>query len=507
MDNYEDENKALLERFATALKEGDVTADFDVEELLDISHFAGDYGMDYLRAEALFWGAAHYPGNKELLERRAVFYSDVLGPAAVNSFNADHSADSTLLSRILDARANILDRENALKFIRQTVSENSDIGDEEIIQLVNYAADTDNLQWMADNIETVYASLAYRPAFLYELSASAMDQGKYQMALRPLDDLVTEMPYNAEYWSLISTAHLNLGNMKEAYDAAEMALAIDPKYPEALVSKARYLKQKGDLKELEAMAKENPDSMAILESYVDVAYPRSFSDENVRETLLNIVTEAVGRFPESLSLQSAFVILSPAGLAMDAYLDELWGMSDNSTQMLPDKVRMWTSWARSVYFHNSLEGTCSILNAIYRNISGDADNIQAWDIVPVITLAAVVHLHLKHFDNVIEDVDMVRQICGDVSPTLHVVYVVALICLSRFEEARNYVDEFLQKRIPSTDMEKMGFMGVEDHATMVITLRWTIVFFETLKFTLQPKNVKNFDLEHFDPLLFWQDND
>ena len=275
MDNYEDENKALLERFATALKEGDVTADFDVEELLDIFDFAGDYGMDYLRAEALFWGAAHYPGNKELLERRAVFYSDVLGPAAVNSFNADHSADSTLLSRILDARANILDRENALKFIRQTVSENSDIGDEEIIQLVNYAADTDNLQWMADNIETVYASLAYRPAFLYELSASAMDQGKYQMALRPLDDLVTEMPYNVEYWSLISTAHLNLGNMKEAYDAAEMALAIDPKYPEALVSKARYLKQKGDLKELEAMAKENPDSMAILESYVDVADRKS----------------------------------------------------------------------------------------------------------------------------------------------------------------------------------------------------------------------------------------
>ena len=58
MDNYEDENKALLERFATALKEGDVTADFDVEELLDIFDVAGDYGMDYLRAEALFWGAA-----------------------------------------------------------------------------------------------------------------------------------------------------------------------------------------------------------------------------------------------------------------------------------------------------------------------------------------------------------------------------------------------------------------------------------------------------------------
>ena len=93
MDNYEDENKALLERFATALKEGDVTADFDVEELLDIFDFAGDYGMDYLRAEALFWGAAHYPGNKELLERRAVFYSDGLGPAAVNSCTADHSAD------------------------------------------------------------------------------------------------------------------------------------------------------------------------------------------------------------------------------------------------------------------------------------------------------------------------------------------------------------------------------------------------------------------------------
>lgn len=505
MDNYEEENKALLNRFAAALKEGDTTASFDVEELLDIFDFAGDYGMDYLRAEALFWGASHYPGNRELLERRAVFYSDVLGPAAINNFNADHEADSTLLSRILDARANIHGHEEALKFIQQTVSENSNIEDEEIIQLVNFAADTDNLEWLAENIEAVYASLAFRPAFLYELSAAAMEQEKYSLALRPLDDLVTEMPYNAEYWSLISTAQLRLGDMQAANDAAEMALAIDPKYPDALASKARYLQQKEDLKELQDMVRDNPDSQPILESYLEVAYSRAFTNKRVRAHLTKVVINAVARFPESLPLQTAFVVFSPPGPEREAYLDQLWCLGGESRQQLPQKVQLWTNWARSVYYQSSPQGTNAILNTIYRNVSADAANLNASDIIPTITLAAVVHLHLKRFDLVIEDVDMIRQVCDEVSPTLHVVYVTALLRQSKFAEAREYIKDFLGRKREIPSWERMGFMGIGDQATLVITLRWVIDFFETLNYIINPGAEHQFDVEHFDPLSMWID--
>ena len=42
MDNYEAENRELLDRFAAALRDRDTSAWFDEDELLDIFDFAGD---------------------------------------------------------------------------------------------------------------------------------------------------------------------------------------------------------------------------------------------------------------------------------------------------------------------------------------------------------------------------------------------------------------------------------------------------------------------------------
>ena len=153
MDNYEAENRELLDRFAAALRDRDTSAWFDEDELLDIFDFAGDYGMDYLRAEALFWGVRNFPDSRALMERRAVFYADVLGTEAVNSFSDDHADVDTLLARILSARANITGHDEALTFIRESIAASHNLEDEEVIQLVNFAADTGNLQWMADNTE------------------------------------------------------------------------------------------------------------------------------------------------------------------------------------------------------------------------------------------------------------------------------------------------------------------------------------------------------------------
>ena len=106
--NYEKERQELLDRFRKALANpdgGEASQWFDEDDLLDVFDYAGDIGNDYLRAEALLWGARYFPDSQRLKERRGVFYSDVLSDSDVEAFTADNGEVTTLLTELLSLRA------------------------------------------------------------------------------------------------------------------------------------------------------------------------------------------------------------------------------------------------------------------------------------------------------------------------------------------------------------------------------------------------------------------
>lgn len=497
MDNYEAENRELLDRFAAALRDHDTSAWFDEDELLDIFDFAGDYGMDYLRAEALFWGVRNFPDSRALMERRAVFYADILGTEAVNSFSDDHADVDTLLARILSARANISDHDKALDFIRESLATSHNMEDEEVIQLVNFAADTGNLQWMADNTDKVFASLSYKPAFLYELGAAAIQKGEYAMALKALDALVSEMPYNAEYWSLISTCHLSLNNLDEAADAAEMAIAIDPANTEALNCKARCMAVLNE-DELVKMAKDNPDNLVIVETMIDCLCMRMMQDSRVANTILDAITDRLETWQDSVIVQTAAVMLMPDEAPQR--LDRIWALEQDSPQTLPEKIRLWTQWAHSVYIRGSLAGAAAIIDTVYSNVPGNAVGVTSADVSPLFALGAAVHLGLHRFSSVVEDAELLLKVNGGLSPAVHVAYITALVRLHRFADAGRHIDLFRDRLGTCMQYEQFVAQGVYDRVNLAIGINWVRRVFDDLRPQLDPDTC-DLDADSYNPFV------
>ena len=496
MDNYEAENRELLDRFAAALRDRDTSAWFDEDELLDIFDFAGDYGMDYLRAEALFWGVRNFPDSRALMERRAVFYADVLGTEAVNSFSDDHADVDTLLARILSARATITGHDEALTFIRESIAASHNMEDEEVIQLVNFAADTGNLQWMADNTEKIFASLSYKPAFLYELGAAAIQKGEYAMALKALDDLVTEMPYNAEYWSLISTCHLRLNHLDEAADAAEMAIAIDPANTEALNCKARCMAVLNE-EELIRMAGEYPDNLVIVETLIDCFCTRMLHDARVRQVILDAITDRLETWQDSVIVQTAAVMLKPD--EAPERLDRIWAFEEDNPQTLPEKIRLWTQWAHSVYIRGSLAGAAAIVDTVYGNVPGSASGVTSADISPLIALGTAIHLGLKRYTSVVEDVEMLLGVNGGLSPAVHAAYLTALVRLRRFSTACRHIDLFRNRLVTCMQYEQFVAQGVYDSVNLALGISWLRRVFDDLRPRIAPDACQSFDSDSYDP--------
>lgn len=503
MDNYEEDNRQLLDRFANALHSKS-DEHFDEDELLDIFDFAGDYGMDYLRAEALFWGMRMYPSSRELLERRAVFYTDVLGIDSVNRFYDDHAEVDSLLIRIMSARANLSDKQSALEFIKDVFDKYRNIEDEEAIQLVNLAADTNNLEWLSDNIERIKSSLAYMPAFLYEFGSVAMQHNDYNMAVKALDLLVSEMPYNAEYWCMISLCQLRLENNSEAAESAEMALAIEPENAGARLAKARCLERLSEDK-FRKYAQENPDNRQITELLIE-HYRYDLLKSNSVDTLVkNLIAPHIYEWIDSVGVQSAFLILFNENIS--DHLDLIWKNDPDTTDGLLAKINIWTQWAHSLYMSGYDRAALFVVEAVYRNIPGNASGICAADITPLMALATSLHYAVGDYSAVIDDVKLINETNHCLSPLMSVLYVTALIKTQCFEQARMYLYHVLSKGKPSaSEMERYAQQGVFCPINYSVSFEWMSRLFLRLQKELIPENVGTFDAAAFSPFDMYDDD-
>lgn len=496
MDNYEEENRQLLQRFANALHSKS-DEHFDEDELLDIFDFAGDYGMDYLRAEALFWGMRKYPDSKPLLERRAVFYADVLGFDAVNRFNDDQNDADSLLINILSARANIGDKQSAINFIKDVFDKYRNIEDEEAIQLVNLAADTNNLDWLSENMEQIKHSLAYMPAFLYEFGAVAMQRNDYDIAIKALDMLVSEMPYNAEYWSMISLCQLRLENIAEATESAEMALAIEPENAGARLAKARCL-ERVDENAFLKYVQENCDNRQLIELLTEHYRYDLLKTEKVDSLVRALIAPHIYEWIDSVGVQSAFLILFDEN--MNDHLDLIWKNDPESTDGLVPKISVWTQWAHSLYIAGYDRAALYVVEAVYRNVPGNASGICASDIIPLISLAASLHFKAENYRAVIEDINLIKGTHHSLAPVLRVLHVTALIKLHCFEEARMMViDTLHQSHLSTNELEHFTQQGVFCPINYKVDFKWMRRLFIRLQEEMAPERIGTFDAESFSP--------
>lgn len=358
-EDYAKERQELVSRFRQAIKGQLPDAWFDEDDLLDIFDYAGDTGDDYVRAEVLMWGARYFPDSERLRERRGVFYADVLTDDAVANFAADTTDPDSLLTRILALRSERLSRADARLKIKQIFEENTNIDDEPTIQLVTLADETSNLDWIIENLDFCLSRVGYKPALLYEVAAFARDHEDWDNCINMLKRLVDEMPYNADYWSLLASAYESTGNDEAAAEAHDMTLAIDPKNQEAIAAKALYFSTNNKFDELYKLYLENPDNERVSQHLIDAMWyakhPQAveFFDRHVQRFGVkdHLVTMCAMQMPEHVNFIAEYYF------------------GENCTDDNLNDVRIWTKWCESLASAGAIQGATAMMEILFEHQS------------------------------------------------------------------------------------------------------------------------------------------
>lgn len=467
-ENYDKERKELLDNFRNALRQGSQSDSswFDEDDLLDIFDYAGDTGNDYLRAEALMWGARYFPDSERLRERRAVFYSDVLTDKDVADFSDDNGDSVSFLTEIVALRARNLTGEEALDAIKDLLKRYDRLDDEECIQLVNLAADTNNLRWLLSALPSLKKRAEYLPALLYEAAASAYDAGLLADAEKLMDELVEENPYSAEFWSFLARIQADKdATGSEASESMEMALAIDPSNIEALRLKAKFLSvsdRQEDRLALEKLAGENKDDAEIAVSWLD-AVLKDQDVNNATDEVRQKLMEYAKKFPQDETIFALLVMYAPEE-ARQAITKYWQGYND------PERLLKWRNWVSGLTASGAFRGAREVVRCIINNNDSPVEVVS-----PELALDAELSFKLGEWENALTAVDIYERNMSGSTPVLMAVKMIALIKVYRFKESVEYAANLLKRngtqiKMPS-DSNAWGFgvrlslLGLQQLAT------------------------------------------
>lgn len=241
MDEFDNERQLLFDRFSQSLKDRTQQYFFDEDDIVEIFDYAGDLNNDFVRAEALMYGARYYPDSERLRQRRALFYTDTLQSENTEGLEDVYATDSNMLTKLSLMRIRPIGKDMAKEQLRHLVDDCETMDDEETIRLVGVADEYDLLDWIDSNLEYFKSKTSNKAALIYELAYS-LSENNPDRAAELFEVLVEDRPYVADYWQLLARAQFNSSGYKEKADESlDMALAIDPDNNDAWLLKAQII--------------------------------------------------------------------------------------------------------------------------------------------------------------------------------------------------------------------------------------------------------------------------
>lgn len=435
----ESERKELLDRFARAVRSGqDSDADwFDEDDLLDIFDFAGDAGNDYLRMEALLWGARNFPDSEELRQRRAVLYGDVLTGDNLEAFADDKSQGSSLLETLVALRSRDLNHKETAQTIGKILKKHADLGDEEIIQLVNLAEEKGAMDCLYKNIKTLASKTDNQSVVYYELGAAALDGQNYEMALPILEHLVEIAPYTAEHWQMIAEAHDGLGEYTEAAEALEMALAIDPEHLPSLRLKVALTPEFDTDEafiEASSIVKAHTDDQELVENYVDAITIISAKHPIIDSPdVVNFIIESCRQFPDSFQLMNVAVEFVPE--QAKPLVSQFW---DTHGDMSPYNSN-WRDWILTLEKADRFQSAMMMFDVYRQKLNDDKLLFDLWFTDAQMAFAE------QNWDRALFDVAKFSQLVDSDNAVAVMIAAVSLAKQGKCSEAEAVIDGYLER--------------------------------------------------------------
>lgn len=313
----DDSRQGLYNEFESEIvKAGNPEAYFDETDLIEIFDYASDMDNYIVKMEVLLYGARHYPASEALATRRAWFYSSFGEMEAAADVNSRVS-NGGLLNRLLSLRAEgATDTPQTRARLEEMIDLAADLGDEDVIQLVDYCAECGMLDWVEANRKRIEAKCSYTPTFIYEYADRAEDLGDLSTAHRLFEELTMMEPFTTDFWLRLAAVQIAEGDFEEALASAEYALAVDSGCLEALRLKGRAMyrldRNKNDVARIFRTVLDHPDANdSDASAYAATLIELGRTDEAVHLLEETILRHPMAQMPIDLLMNVDFQRAEP----------------------------------------------------------------------------------------------------------------------------------------------------------------------------------------------------
>lgn len=235
------ERQEALEKFRESLSLPLTERYYEEDELIDYFDFASDFNDDYLRMEALLCAARFYPNSEELIQRKAIFYSQY-SEEVMDKCVEDNSQSTGIIWDVMRAKnAGLASSKAQTDALDAILANNDQFTDEEIIQFVGLVTSYGQEQWLKDNLDTLEKKAIFPAVLLYEAASAAEMRGDTEYSISLLEKLTEIEPFNPDFWIVLSKLYAQTQQVEKGLSALEYAIAIDPENADTLILKGRLL--------------------------------------------------------------------------------------------------------------------------------------------------------------------------------------------------------------------------------------------------------------------------
>lgn len=485
MENPEDSRRALYERFYNTVGRADTPQDvedayFDEDDIVEIYDYANDMNDDFIKLEALFYGARMFPQSEALRTRRDYLYYYLGNDGAVRLL-LERRTTPTTLSRLLALRAKT-DRNQATHAeLDEILRDTAEMDDEEIIQFVAEASTPENVDWLFANVDRLKKKCTYLPTLYYELAGAAEDNGDYVRATAMAEELTMLEPFNLEYWELLADVQRVAGDYKGCLVTLDYSLAINPQSVKSKILKAT------------ALFNLNRNSEEAIELLLSVKDSESF-DSTCKQTLAILLTNN-RRAEEAIELLERRLAAEPGDTVV---LDCLFVLNEPKLQVYMEALRSvssdldlpsgaWLDWGARHLAGGRYAVAAELLLEGYR--LRKLEGFEA-GVAEALYLAG-------RFDDVLSFRSRVGETIASRSPEITAAAVMSLSRLGRYDEAKATVSAYLDS-LPRLTLE----VGSEYSAINQVTRRFfatgvKVVFSNVLRALSSPDVIPADDYDPF----------
>lgn len=262
-ESYLAERDRFIAEFESKLLAGRTDFGYDMFDWVMLADYAMDVENIFVISEAVNRGLQAFPNSNELRDRRLLFYTHILNDEDLRkAFTAAYNQDSpSKLVRMYMAYYNWRDlpkrsatAKRGYKELAEAVFDGEKLYDIDIIEVIRILSWMKAVKYLIKDIKKWEDSVHNIEMLWYEVLPEAFAIGELEFAESIADKLVSEYPYNRQYWmmkaqSIISrlvkehSADKNkvLPRFDEVLNILDTVLAIEPQDEAAMALRHKTL--------------------------------------------------------------------------------------------------------------------------------------------------------------------------------------------------------------------------------------------------------------------------